>query len=191
MTQLNLIVAHARDRVIGKNGAMPWHIPEELAHFKRLTMGCPVIMGRKTWDSILHALGKPLPGRQSIVVTRNPAWQALGATAAHDLPSAIAACSTAPLAWVIGGAQLYAQALPFVDECHVTQIDASFEGDAWFPALPAAQWRETKVSQNNPAHAAEVNLTAEKSQTTQYASNIQKQSNKLSYSYHIYHHLKI
>ena len=188
MTQLNLIVAHARDRVIGKNGAMPWHIPEELAHFKRLTMGCPVIMGRKTWDSILHALGKPLPGRQSIVVTRNPAWQALGATVAHDLPSAIAACSAAPLAWVIGGAQLYAQALPFVDECHVTQIDASFEGDAWFPALPAAQWRETKVSQNNHSEIAHA---AEKSLARQYPPNNSNPSNKLSYSYHIYHHLKI
>lgn len=143
MTQLNLIVACAQNRVIGLNGAMPWHIPAELQHFKRLTTGCPVIMGRKTWDSILHSLGKPLPGRQSIVVTHNRAWQVTGATVAHDLPQAIAACGAAPLAWVIGGAQLYAQSLPFVTECHITEIQANFEGDAWFAPLDLAQWRET------------------------------------------------
>jgi dihydrofolate reductase len=143
MTQLNLIVACAQNRVIGLNGDMPWHVPAELQHFKRLTLGCPVIMGRKTWDSILQKLGKPLPGRQSIVVTRNPAWQAAGACTAHDLPQAIAACAYAPLAWIIGGAQLYAQALPFVTECHITEIKASFEGDAWFAALDASQWRES------------------------------------------------
>jgi dihydrofolate reductase len=143
MTQLNLIVACAQNRVIGLNGAMPWHIHAELQHFKRLTTACPVIMGRKTWDSILQSLGKPLPGRHSIVVTRNPAWQAAGATVAHDLPQAIAACGVAPLAWVIGGAQLYAQALPFVTECHITEIQANFDGDAWFAALDAAQWHET------------------------------------------------
>jgi dihydrofolate reductase len=147
MTQLKLIVACAHKGVIGYQGAMPWHIPQELQHFKRLTMGCPVIMGRKTWDSILHSLGKPLPGRQSIVVTRSPDWQALGAVAVHTVPSAIAACGLAPVAWVVGGAQLYAQALPFVDECHITRIDASFEGDAWFPELNPAQWLLADVSQ--------------------------------------------
>jgi dihydrofolate reductase len=141
MTQLNLIVACAQNRVIGLNGEMPWHIPAELQHFKRLTLGCPVIMGRKTWDSILQKLGKPLPGRQSIVVTRNAAWQAAGATVVHGLPQALAACGDAPLAWVIGGAQLYAQALPFVTQCHVTEIQARFEGDAWFDALDAGQWQ--------------------------------------------------
>ncbi len=148
MTQLNLIVACAQNRVIGRNGAMPWHIPAELQHFKRLTTGCPVIMGRKTWDSILRTLGKPLPGRQSIVVTHNLAWQAHGAAVAHDLPQAMAACAAAPLAWVIGGAQLYAQALPFVTECHVTEIQANVEGDAWFAALDAAQWLERSRQQH-------------------------------------------
>ena len=143
MTQLNLIVACAKNRVIGLKGAMPWHIPAELQHFKRLTSGCPVIMGRKTWDSILQSLGKPLPGRQSIVVTHNSTWQAVGATAVLSLPQAIAACGAAPLAWVIGGAQVYAQAMAFVTECHVTEIQASFEGDAWFAALDATQWQET------------------------------------------------
>lgn len=148
MTQLNLIVACAQNRVIGNKGDMPWHIPAELQHFKRLTLGYPVIMGRKTWDSILQKLGKPLPGRQSIVVTRNLLWQATGATVAHDLPQAIASCGAAPLAWVIGGAQLYAQALPFVTECHVTEIKASFEGDAWFAVLDAAQWCEVAREHN-------------------------------------------
>jgi dihydrofolate reductase len=150
MMQLNLIVACAQNRVIGLNGEMPWHIPAELQHFKRLTTGCPVIMGRKTWDSILQKLGKPLPGRQSIVVTHNRAWQATGATVVHDLPQAIAACADAPLAWVIGGAQLYAQALPFVSECHVTEIQAEFEGDVWFAALDLAQWSQI----NRQHHAA-------------------------------------
>lgn len=142
MTQLNLIVACAQNRVIGHKGSMPWHIPAELQHFKRATSGCPVIMGRKTWDSILYSLGKPLPGRQSIVVTRNIAWRAEGATVAHDLPQAIAACGDAPTAWVIGGAELYAQALPFVSECHVTEIQANFEGDAWFETLDDRVWQE-------------------------------------------------
>ena len=141
LTQLNLIVACAKNRVIGNKGAMPWHIPQELAHFKRLTSGCPVIMGRNTWDSILTSLGKPLPGRQSIVLTRNPAWQAEGATVAHDMTSALAAACGAPRAWVIGGAQVYAQALPYVSECHVTEIQAEFEGDAYFAQLPPAQWQ--------------------------------------------------
>ncbi len=167
MTQINLIVAHAHNRVIGNRGAMPWHIPEELQHFKRLTMGCPVIMGRKTWDSIVQSLGKPLPGRDSIVVTRNPNWTAVGAVAVHSLPSAIAACKAAPVAWIIGGAQLYAQSLPFVDECHVTQIDATFEGDAWFPELTPSVWKIASISEMQHANAQ-----------------------KLNYSYYIYHQVK-
>jgi dihydrofolate reductase len=152
MTQLNLIVACAQNRVIGMKGAMPWHIPAELQHFKRLTLGCPVVMGRKTWDSILQSLGKPLPGRQSVVITHNPEWQASGATVVHDLPQAVAACGAAPLAWVIGGAQIYAQALPFVTECHVTEIQANFEGDAWFTELDSMRWHEVARSKH-PAQA--------------------------------------
>jgi dihydrofolate reductase len=142
MTQLNLIVACSQNRVIGMNGDMPWHIPAELQHFKHLTTACPVIMGRKTWDSILLRLGKPLPGRQSIVITHNSEWQASGATVVHDLPQAVAACGAAPLAWVIGGAQIYEQAMPFVAECHVTEIQANFEGDAWFSELDPTRWQE-------------------------------------------------
>jgi dihydrofolate reductase len=152
MTTLKLIVACAQNRVIGLNGAMPWHIPSELQHFKRLTMGCPVIMGRTTWDSIIDSLGKPLPGRRSIVLSRNPVWQADGAVVVHDLPAAIAACADAPIAWVIGGAQVYAQALPFlnVTECHISEIKADFEGDAWLPALDMSVWQETSRTPNAP-----------------------------------------
>ncbi len=152
MTTLKLIVACAQNRVIGSNGTMPWHIPSELQHFKRLTMGCPVIMGRSTWDSIIHSLGKPLPGRQSIVLTRNPSWHATGATVAHDLPQALAACGGAATAWVIGGAQVYAQALlmPQLVECHVTEIKADFDGDAWFARLDPSVWRESTRTPNAP-----------------------------------------
>jgi dihydrofolate reductase len=142
--KLNLIVACAQNRVIGLNGAMPWHIPAELQHFKQLTLGCPVIMGRNTWDSIMASLGKPLPQRKSIVLTRNPSWLTAGATVAHTMSEAIAACDTAAVAWVIGGAQLYTQAMPWVQECHITEIQANFVGDAFFNALDPTQWLETK-----------------------------------------------
>jgi dihydrofolate reductase len=107
-----------------------------------------VIMGRKTWDSILQSLGKPLPGRQSIVISRNPAWQATGAKAATSVAAALAACGDAPLAWVIGGEQIYAQALvqSLVQACHITEIDASFQGDAFLPELPMTQWQLTSTS---------------------------------------------
>jgi dihydrofolate reductase len=152
MTTLKLIVACAKNRVIGLNGAMPWHIPSELQHFKRLTMGCPVIMGRSTWDSIIQSLGKPLPGRKSIVLTRNNRWQADGAKVAHNLEQAVLACADAPVSWVIGGAQVYAQALPFMQltECHVTEITTDCVGDAWFACLDPSAWRETSRIRNAP-----------------------------------------
>lgn len=111
MSTLALIVAMARNRVIGKDNTLPWHLPEDLQHFKRTTLGAPIIMGRRTWDSI----GRPLPGRRNIVVSRQPDWQATGAEHARSLPDALALCaaadSPAPRVFVIGGAQLYAQAL--------------------------------------------------------------------------------
>jgi dihydrofolate reductase len=144
VVRLELIVARARNGVIGDNGALPWRLPEDLAHFKRTTLGHPVVMGRRTWDSI----GRPLPGRRNIVVTRNGAWQAPGAEAAADLEAALALCDggdTAPPArvFLIGGAQLYAQALAgYVDAIHLTEIDADFAGDTHFPALEPGRWRE-------------------------------------------------
>ena len=138
--KLGLIYARARNGVIGKDGALPWHLPEDLAHFKRLTMGCPVIMGRKTWDSLPPKF-RPLPGRANIVVTRDAGWKSAGAERAASLTQALALCADHPRAWVIGGAQVYAQALSLADTVEITEIDADFEGDAYAPEL-GAPWRQ-------------------------------------------------
>ena len=135
-----LIWAQARNRVIGKNGVMPWHLPEDLAHFKRVTLNHPVIMGRKTWDSIPPKF-RPLPGRTNIVVTRQADWHEKGAQCSSSLREALQQCENSNQVWVIGGAQIYAQALPLADELVVTEIDADFDGDAHAPAL-SAEWRE-------------------------------------------------
>jgi len=138
--RLNLIYARAANGVIGQHNTIPWHLPEDLAHFKRLTLGCPVIMGRKTWDS-LPARFRPLPGRLNIVLSRNPNWQAPGAQRATDLPAALALCPEASEVWVIGGAQIYAQALPLAQRVVVTEIAQPFEGDAFAPVLDDG-WQE-------------------------------------------------
>jgi len=137
---LHLIFARAANGVIGKDGIMPWHLPEDLAHFKRTTLGSPVIMGRKTWESI-PARFRPLPGRTNVVVTRQRDWQAAGATVAHSLPQALAACGEATDAWIIGGAEIYAQALPLASTAVVTEIEASFDGDAHAPQF-GPEWKE-------------------------------------------------
>ena len=139
--KLHLIYARARNGTIGKDGQMPWHLPEDLAHFKRVTLGQPVIMGRKTWDS-LPAKFRPLPGRLNVVVTRQPGWAAEGTVVAHSLEAACAACPPDSTAWVIGGAELYAQALTLASVAVVTEIDADFEGDAFAPRFGPA-WVET------------------------------------------------
>lgn len=138
--KIGLIWAQARHRVIGQDGVMPWHLPEDLTHFKRTTLSHPVIMGRKTWGSIPPRF-RPLPGRRNIVVTRQTDWQAPGAQAATSLHEALQLCDGAAEAWIIGGAQIYAQALPLADEVVVTEIDADFDGDAFAPAL-GPEWRE-------------------------------------------------
>jgi dihydrofolate reductase len=138
--QLGLILARARNGVIGKAGGLPWRLPEDMAHFKQTTMGCPVIMGRKTWESLPQRF-RPLPGRTNIVVTRQPEWQAPGATRAASLPEAIALCAGESQAWVIGGAEIYAHALPLAHTAEVTEIEADFEGDAYAPRF-GPQWRE-------------------------------------------------
>ena len=140
-TRLHLIYARAANGVIGANNTLPWHLPEDLAHFKRHTLGCPVIMGRKTWDS-LPTRFRPLPGRLNLVVTRQPDWHAPGAQAATSLQDALAQCGAAPDAWVIGGAQIYAQALPLAHSVVVTEIALQVDGDAFAPELDAA-WRES------------------------------------------------
>lgn len=141
MTRLNLIYARAANGVIGRGNALPWHLPEDLAHFKRTTLGSPVIMGRKTWDS-LPARFRPLPGRQNIVLTRDVNWQAPGADRAGSVAEAVALCGRAPEAWVIGGAEVYRQALPHASRVIATEIAEAFEGDAFAPAL-GPRWVET------------------------------------------------
>lgn len=136
---LTLIVAYSTNRAIGRDNALPWKLPGDLAHFKRSTLGHPIIMGRKTWDS----LGRPLPGRSNIVISRNPDFSAAGAILAPTLEAAVAACGDIDEAFVIGGAQIYAQALPRARRVVATEVHADVEGDAFFPLLPSFQWKET------------------------------------------------
>jgi dihydrofolate reductase len=139
--KLHLIYARARNGTIGQNNQMPWHLPEDLAHFKRVTLGQPVIMGRKTWDS-LPARFRPLPGRVNIVITRQADWQAEGAWRATSIEDAMRLCGDVPDAWIMGGAEIYRQAEPLASTAVVTEIDADFEGDAFAPTL-SPSWQET------------------------------------------------
>jgi dihydrofolate reductase len=141
--RITLIVARARNGVIGKDNAMPWRIPGEQAVFKRITMGHPIVMGRKTWESILAHAGKPLPGRRSIVVSRNAGYAAPGAEVVTGLDAATALCRDLPEMFVIGGAELYRAALPEADRIILTEIDRDFDGDAFLDKPDAAHWRET------------------------------------------------
>lgn len=143
--QINLIWAEAHNRVIGLNGTMPWHLPEDLTHFKRVTLGHPVIMGRKTWAS-LPVRFRPLPGRMNIVISRSPDFLAGQETsalrAALSLQAALAMASEHNEVWIIGGAQIYAQALPFANKVVITKIDAFYAGDAFAPQLDSG-WTQT------------------------------------------------
>lgn len=133
---ISLIVAMSRNHTIGINNTLPWRCPEDLKHFKALTMGHHMIMGRKTFDSI----GKPLPGRTTVIVTRNLALKVEGCLIAHSLQQAIAACRNDSEVFVVGGAELYAQALPLVDKLYITEIQQDVEGDAHFPELNKNDW---------------------------------------------------
>ncbi|WP_302174504.1 dihydrofolate reductase [uncultured Hydrogenophaga sp.] len=142
LPRLHLILARAANGVIGRDNRMPWHLPEDLAHFKRTTLGCPVVMGRKTWDSLPPRF-RPLPGRANIVLSRDTAWQAEGAERAASLDEALALCAGQPDVWVIGGAQIYAQALDRASTAVVTEIGREFEGDAHAPVF-GPEWTEAK-----------------------------------------------
>ena len=139
--KINMIYARSANGVIGKGGVMPWHLPEDLAHFKRLTQGWPIIMGRKTWDS-LPARYRPLPGRTNIVITRQTDWKNAGAQSVASLDNALDVCENLSEVWIIGGAQIYAQAEPLAQRIEVTEIAQDFAGDALAPTLGAG-WLET------------------------------------------------
>jgi len=135
-----LVAAVAANGIIGANGKLPWHIPEELKHFKKLTLGHPVIMGRRTWES----LKGPLPQRENIVVTRQAGYDAPGAAVANSLDAALAMCIGEPVAFVIGGTQLFEEALPIAAGMVLTEIQRDYQGDTWFPRWDRAQWKETQ-----------------------------------------------
>ena len=134
-----LIAALAANRVIGKDDALPWRLPADLRRFKELTLGHAVVMGRKTYESI----GKPLPGRRNLVITRKRGYTAPGCEVAHSLDDAVAACRGAEQIFIIGGAELYREALPHAHSLEFTEIHAEFAGDAMFPEFPKEEWRET------------------------------------------------
>lgn len=139
MTNLTIIVATDANNGIGIHNSLPWHLPEDLAHFKRLTSGHPIIMGRKTFDSI----GRPLPNRRNIVITRNAGWRHDGVECAGSLEEARKLVADADQAFVIGGAQVYGQAMPLVARLVITRIARTYECDAFFPAVNADEWQET------------------------------------------------
>jgi dihydrofolate reductase len=141
MTRIHMIFARAANGVIGRDNTIPWRLPEDMARLKRLTHGWPVIMGRKTWDS-LPAKFRPLPGRTNIVITRQAGWKEAGAETAASLADALALCASSAEAWILGGAQIYAQAMPLADRIEVTEIAEHIEGDAYAPTL-GPEWRET------------------------------------------------
>jgi dihydrofolate reductase len=137
--RISLVAALAKNRVIGANNTLPWRLPEDLKRFKALTMGHPIIMGRKTHQSI----GRALPGRLNIVVTRNADFAAAGCTVVDSPAAAIAACKGVDEAFVIGGAELYRAWMDTADRMYLTEIDQDFAGDAWFPEFDRARWQET------------------------------------------------
>ena len=155
--RVSLIVAMAENRVIGNAGELPWRLPADLAYFKRVTMGKPVLMGRKTWE----AIGRPLPGRKNIVVTRNPAFAAEGAVVVHSLDAALDLVGSAPGAeevMVIGGEEIYRLALPRADRIYLTEVDLAPAGDARFPDLDPSEWQEASredhaANGDAPAHS--------------------------------------
>lgn len=140
----SMIVAMSENRVIGINNKLPWYLPNDLKYFKQVTMGKPIIMGRKTFESI----GKPLPGRTNIIITRNKDWQAQGVKVAHsleqayELAEAIAEIDGQNELMIIGGDQIYQSSLPDIDRIYLTQVHADVNGDAWFPEVDWSQWQE-------------------------------------------------
>ena len=145
--RLTAVVAATENDVIGRDNSMPWHLPADLQHFKAITLGHPVLMGRRTYE----AIGRPLPGRRNLVLSRSPDFTVPGVDVVHTLEAAIAAAGDVPELMIIGGAALYTLALPRTDRVHLTRLHMTLDGDAHFPALPESQWREVSRSPRRPA----------------------------------------
>jgi dihydrofolate reductase len=148
MTRIVLVAAVAANGTIGANGKLPWHLPEDLQHFKRVTLGHPVVMGRKTWES----LKGPLPGRENIVITRRAGYQASGAAVASSLDAALALCAGESVVCVIGGEQVFEEALPLAAGLIMTEIKQDFAGDARFPDYDRSRWREKQREAHTAAN---------------------------------------
>lgn len=136
--KLSLIVAFDKNRLIGRDNGLPWHLPADLKHFKSLTMGHHMIMGRKTFESI----GKPLPGRTTVIITRQKNFMAEGCIVVHHLDDALAYCSKEEEVFIIGGAQIFNCTLPLADHLYITEIDHAFEGDTHFPEILPEEWKQ-------------------------------------------------
>lgn len=147
--RISILVAMASNRVIGRKNALPWHLPADLKHFKALTMGHGIIMGRKTYESI----GKPLPGRQNIIITRQKNYHVNGAYVVHSIDEAVQACDNGKEingeGFIIGGAEIYQQALPLCHRMYITEIQQNFDGDTYFPEFSAGQWIETACEKHS------------------------------------------
>lgn len=137
---VQLVVAYSENRAIGRDNTLPWRLPSDLAHFKRVTMGQPIVMGRNTWES----LGRPLPGRPNLIVSRNPLYQAAGASVHPTLESALTACRDAERICIIGGEQIFRHALDLADEIIATEVHAHIEGDTFFPPIDVCIWKESE-----------------------------------------------
>lgn len=137
---ITLVVAVASNGVIGRDGGLPWHLPADLAHFREITMGKPVLMGRRTWESI----GRPLPGRDNFVITRRSDYAAEGCRVMHSLPSALRAAGEVEEVMIIGGAGLYEEALPLARRIEMTRVHGEVPGDARFPSLDGSEWEEVR-----------------------------------------------
>lgn len=140
---ISIIVAMAKNRVIGKNGQLPWHLPSDLQRFKQLTMGHALLMGRLTFESI----GKPLPGRRTIVVSRNPEYKAAGCEVAISIEAGIQLAGTAEELFICGGAEIYQQTLPLAERIYLTKLDVAIEGDSYFPELPSGEFQIIQAEQ--------------------------------------------
>lgn len=136
--RVSLIVAMDRQRVIGREGALPWHLPDDLKNFKAITLGKPIVMGRRTHESI----GRVLPGRRNLVISRRPGYQAPGCEVYATLTAALAACADCAEVMIVGGAELYAAALAIAERLYLTEVETALEGDVWFPAIAPDEWRE-------------------------------------------------